>query len=597
LRRFGEPAMSRLVVALLVAFVASTLSFAPLVPSGTAVAAGTGAENGEWGALPSIQAPSARYSPLAVWTGSALIIWGGYGTNGRFTDALGDGAEYHPTTRRWTAISTSGALRPQGFPNATAVWTGSEMIVFGGGSGLGAIYNPVTDQWSPVSPVGAPSPRSQQVAVWTGREMIVWGGRGTNNSYLGDGARYNPATDTWQPISTVGASSPRELHSAVWDGHAMLVWGRTNGRKYLGDGAQYDPASNTWQAISQAGAPSPRAFQSTVWTGTRMIIWGGTSTSGQSLGNGASYDPTSDTWVALPTAGALSPRSGQAATWTGSEMLVWGGTNGSETFRNGAVYLPQGAPSPHDSRYFPQTGFRIDDDTIWDYFNRRGGVTTFGYPISRAFTLNGFTVQFFQRRVVQLDARGNARLLNLLDPGILPYNSFNFATVPAPDPNLIASAPAPTNASQTLAWVKAHAPDSFAGQPVDFYQAFRNTVSLSAAFPSANGDSSLLPGFDLEIWGLPTSQPTLDPNNHNVVYLRWQRGIMAYDAGCGCTRGMLLGDYLKAVLTGQNLPADLAREARNSLLYRQYDPGASPNGVRDPSRLPNTDLTNAFTPE
>ncbi|MCL5946437.1 MAG: hypothetical protein M1298_00225, partial [Chloroflexi bacterium] len=44
---------------------------------------------------------------------------------------------------------------------------------------------------------------------------------------------------------------------------------------------------------------------------------------------------------------------------------------------------------PLDSRYFPQTGFRIGNDTIWDYFNRRGGVTAFGYPTSRAFTFEG----------------------------------------------------------------------------------------------------------------------------------------------------------------------------------------------------------------
>ncbi len=39
------------------------------------------------------------------------------------------------------------------------------------------------------------------VGVWTGTEMIVWGG----NDWLflgdlGDGARYNPATDSWTPI-------------------------------------------------------------------------------------------------------------------------------------------------------------------------------------------------------------------------------------------------------------------------------------------------------------------------------------------------------------------------------------------------------------
>lgn len=253
------------------------------------------------------------------------------------------------------------------------------------------------------------------------------------------------------------------------------------------------------------------------------------------------------------------------------------------------------AAAPHDSRYFRQTGFRIDNDTIWDYFNRRGGVNTFGYPISRTFLFQGFTVQFFQRRIVQLDASGHARLLNVLDPGLMPYTSFNGALFPSFDSSLVASVPSPTDVVGALAWIQAHAPDSFQGLPVNFYQTFVNTVSASVAFPNG-GDTSLLAGFDLEMWGIPTSSPQFDPNNHDFVYLRFQRGIMHYDAGCNCTRGILLADYLKSVLTGNNLPADLDLEARGSPFYKQYDPSA-PNWVHNSSLLPATDLTNAFTRE
>jgi len=256
-----------------------------------------------------------------------------------------------------------------------------------------------------------------------------------------------------------------------------------------------------------------------------------------------------------------------------------------------------GQPSsvPHDNRYFPQTGYRIDNDVIWDYFNRRGGVPTFGYPTSRTFTFQGFVVQFFQRRIVQLSPDGQARLLNLLDPGLLPYTSFNFSTFPGVDSGLVATAPSPTDQSTVLAWVAQHTPDVVAGAPVNFDARFMSTVSAQTAFPNG-GDAGLLPGIDLEMWGVPTSQLLVDPNNHNFIYLRWQRGIMHYDATCACTQGVLLADYLKALLTGQNLPADLAREAASSPFLNQYDPGA-PNWVHNPSLLPDTDLTNAFTPE
>ncbi len=251
-------------------------------------------------------------------------------------------------------------------------------------------------------------------------------------------------------------------------------------------------------------------------------------------------------------------------------------------------------PMPHDERYFAQTGYRIDDDTIWDYFNRRGGLATFGYPVSRTFRLQGFRVQLFQRRIVELDAQGHPRLLNTLDPGLMPYTSFNGATFPSIDSDLVASAPSATDAAAVLAFVKAHAPDQFAGMPVNFYQTFANTVPYAVAFPNG-GDPGLLPGLDLEMWGVPTSQPMVDPNNHDFVYLRFQRGIMHYDARCNCTQGVLLADYLKAILTGEGLPADLDQEARSSQFYRQLYP-ISPGWVRDPSRLPDTDLTIAFTP-
>ncbi len=71
---------------------------------------------------------------------------------------------------------------------------------------------------------------------------------------------------------------------------------------------------------------------------------------------------------------------------------------------------------------------------------------------------------------------------------------------------------------------------------------------------------------------------------------------MHYGSGCNCTQGILLADYLKAILTGEGLPADLDQEARSSPFYRQYDLTAL-GWVHDPSRLPDTDLSYAFTRE
>src|SRR5207302_1540432 len=96
-----------------------------------------------------------------------------------------------------------------------------------------------------------------------------------------------------------------------------------------------------------------------------------------------------------------------------------------------------------------------------------------------------------------------------------------------------------------------------------------------------------------EIWGAPTSKPARDPHNPNFIYQRFQRGIMHYDKGCSCTQGLLLADYFKALLMGQNVPADLAAQARESRFFKQYDRHKA-NGLVRPSDLPRTDLSQAF---
>src|SRR5437773_5961083 len=82
------------------------------------------------------------------------------------------------------------------------------------------------DTWAASSTTDAPSGRSGHTAVWTGREMIVWGGSPNDgNTVLNTGARYNPATDSWTPTSITNAPAGRYYHTAVWTGSEMIVWG------------------------------------------------------------------------------------------------------------------------------------------------------------------------------------------------------------------------------------------------------------------------------------------------------------------------------------------------------------------------------------
>jgi hypothetical protein len=142
-------------------------------------------------------------------------------------------------------------------------------------------------------------------------------------------------------------------------------------------------------------------------------------------------------------------------------------------------------------------------------------------------------------------------------------------------------------------FIQANAPNTFNGKNVNFYNTYINQVGLNSAFPNGNGDTSLLPGFDLEMWGAVTSHPSVDPANNNFVYLRWQRGIMMYDASTNLTQAVLLADYFKAIITGNNLPADLNLQAQSSSYYKQYN-NCQANGLNNPAVLPGTNMQYAF---
>src|SRR5437773_10410381 len=74
-----------------------------------------------------------------------------------------------------------------------------------------------------------PEAREVHTAVWTNSEMVVWGGDGVLGLALNTGARYNPGTDSWTATSTTNAPDGRDSHTAVWTGSEMIIWG---GRLY-----------------------------------------------------------------------------------------------------------------------------------------------------------------------------------------------------------------------------------------------------------------------------------------------------------------------------------------------------------------------------
>ncbi len=302
-----------------------------------------------WAMLPDKGAPSSRTGQAAVWTGKEMIIWGGFGgVNGEDVNH-DDGARYNPASDTWKPVSTKNA--PAARFDFSAVWTGKEMLVWGGYTdshsryqgghadahlNTGGRYDASSDSWKAITTRGAPSKRCGHSMVWTGKEMIVWGG-GNANKVLNDGGRYSPSKDAWKPVSTDGAPGPRGNHVAVWTGKEMIVWGGSTrepgaASDYFVNGARYNPETDTWKPMSTIGAPKGRIITTAVWTGTEMVLWGGVNdaqdTGGRFVGTGARYNPATDTWTEITTQGAPSPRL-TSGVWTGEGLLTFGGYDGT----------------------------------------------------------------------------------------------------------------------------------------------------------------------------------------------------------------------------------------------------------------------------
>lgn len=191
---------------------------------------------GSWTVTQTTGAPAARHQHTAIWTGSKMIVWGGLDSN---YDPLGNGAIYDPATDSWVALPSLNA--PSARVGHSAVWTGTQMLIFGGATtelpgtpanllADGAAYDPATDLWTPLSSTGVPSARYRHGAVWTGNEMLIFGGEAAGGALVTSGAAYQPTTDTWRVLPVGTATSAWQ--TGLWSGSEVLVFG-TSGLQTL----------------------------------------------------------------------------------------------------------------------------------------------------------------------------------------------------------------------------------------------------------------------------------------------------------------------------------------------------------------------------
>lgn len=270
-----------------------------------------------WSVISTSNIPAARLNAMYCAADTTLILWGGAAANGAY---YSNGGIYNPATDTWTTIaSTSPLSNIQGREGACAVWTGTQLIVWGGFRKASAVssttnctgvnytsytykndgfrYTPATGIYGHIS-TNTITPRAHQRAVWTGTEMVIIGGytgyevvtahQNTDNStvppttyytcdidYPGssfsNGVKFNSAINSWTPISANSKVSERSI--PVWTGTDVAAI--YPGNKYA---ALYNPASNTWSSTLYPDCTGGNFSNETdfygqpVWAGDKLIV-------------------------------------------------------------------------------------------------------------------------------------------------------------------------------------------------------------------------------------------------------------------------------------------------------------------------------------
>lgn len=248
--------------------------------------------------------PEPRTDAVTVWSarsssGLDLVMWGGYSDYGGTVH--NDGFSWDPDTNAWTPIAESPLT---GRSAAGAVFTGTEIVIWGGYGegqtplGNGAAYDPEADSWRllPDAPIG---PAIPVATVWTGEEVLVWGSS-DRSAASREGAAYNPNTNEWRRLPDAPAAI--NLGSAVWANgdpkqrHEMIIFGAELDNHNASEldhavGIAYDPALDEWRELPKV-ALSPQA-SAIAWTGERVVAWDyGLSA--------AEYDRVTNQWRELP---------------------------------------------------------------------------------------------------------------------------------------------------------------------------------------------------------------------------------------------------------------------------------------------------------
>jgi hypothetical protein len=363
---------------------------------GTGPGSAAALEQGHWSRLPAAPIPG-RIGQATVWTGKQMLVWGG-NTGGRRQPYRSDGAAYDPAANTWSMLP---AAPLSARTEMASVWTGHDMFIWGGyysnsHGGFredrdGALYNPSTHQWRQLPPAPL-SPRVGATALWTGSEVVLIGGEpavAPHHETFTDAAAYNPTTNTWRPLPAAPTAHHFRVVSvvAIAAGHSIYAWltwdhviqsapvgsGRSGHERLGVDVDRYDASTGRWTQV-HANGDVPTGVYSPVWTGSEIVMPAAQLCSvgvicPVSDGTlGYRFDPRRNTWTAIARGPGDALHSD--AVWTGRALLVF--NNDSSARGGGAPVGPINMEvwAPNANRWTPlprapYSGYLANTSAVW----------------------------------------------------------------------------------------------------------------------------------------------------------------------------------------------------------------------------------------
>lgn len=291
--------------------------------------------------------PSGRVGPVAVWTGSEVLVFGGHHA---FTSKLSETVHYDPVT--------GGVRRGPSLPSAPgwgwAHWDGKQAHIGSGYTGVAtkvSRYDPATEKMS-TSTNYQVLPRSHAAAVSVGNTVYLFGGVDTSAIRT-----YDPALDLWVELPTKLPTSRFGMAAAQVGPYIYLFGGHTN--RYNGSEGRtfdeilrFDPASGELVSMN-AKLPTPNTFLGAYSDGTRIHLFGG-ETANVLRDQILLYDPESDTLQVTPQR-LPQPRKLMAVVGTPHGAFLIGGYS-----NNPYAYE---TPSADILRYDPASG-AVDEQRV-----------------------------------------------------------------------------------------------------------------------------------------------------------------------------------------------------------------------------------------